>query len=419
MSEHRFVEGQADLERLVAELLEAPAYALDTEFHRERSYYPHLALVQVAWDGGLALVDPLDLDLQPLAKVLDGPGLAVAHAAEQDLEVLERACGTVPSRLFDTQVAAGFIGLSGPSLATLVERLLGRPLPKGDRLTDWTRRPLTPAQQDYAAADVVHLLDLHRVLSDELVALGRLAWSEIECDLLLRRPRQPGPPEQAWWRLREGRALRGRSRAVAQTVAAWRERRAEALDRPPRFVLPDLSLISVAHRPPRSPEELVQVRGLDGRHLRPAVVVEILAAIEEGLGLSDRDLCLPVADDLDRRLRPAAALAAAWVGQRAAELRIDATMLATRADIHALLRGDPDCRLANGWRTSVLGAPLRRLMAGDAALALGDGGGLALEERSRRPLDRHLSTLAATAPRPGRAARPGPGLRSSEAAGQG
>lgn len=386
----RWVDSTAALQSLVAELAVQPAYALDTEFHRERSYYPRLALVQVAWRGGIALIDPLAMDIKPLAEVLDGPGLAVAHAAEQDLEVLDRACGTVPSRLFDTQLAAGFIGMSTPSLANLTDRLLGRSLAKGDRLTDWTRRPLTAEQCDYAASDVAYLLDLREALVAELEKLSRLAWAETECDLFLHRSRQPCPPRQVWWRMREARSLRGRSRGVAQCVLAWRELRAAELDRPPRHVLPDLSVVSIAHRPPRSVEELAQVRGLDGHRLKPEVAVEVLAAIEEGLALPESELRLPVTEELDSALRPAATLAAAWVSQRATELRIDATLLATRADLHAMLRGDPSCRLTHDWRSSVLGAPLRSLVAGEAALGLAAGGGLVLEERSRRPLLRSM-----------------------------
>ncbi len=143
---HRLIDEPEALRRLVAELAGAERYGLDTEFHRERTYFPHLALLQVAWPGGIALVDPLAVDVAPLAEVLAGPGLAVLHAADQDLEVLERACGRVPSRLFDTQLAAGFIGFSSPSLSSLVERVLGRRLEKGDQLTDWTRRPSPPSR---------------------------------------------------------------------------------------------------------------------------------------------------------------------------------------------------------------------------------------------------------------------------------
>ena len=121
-----------------------------------------------AWDGGIALVDPLAVDLALFAEVLDGPRLAVLHAADQDLEVLERACGTVPARLFDTQLAAGFIGFSTPSFGSLTERVLGVRLEKGDQLTDWTRRPLTDAQRRYAAGDVAYLLALYEEISRQL-----------------------------------------------------------------------------------------------------------------------------------------------------------------------------------------------------------------------------------------------------------
>src|SRR5262249_23751880 len=155
-------------------------YALDTEFHRERTYYPRLALVQLAWADDIVLIDPLAVDVTPLAAILDGDGLALLHAADQDLEVLERACGTVPARMFDTQLAAGFLGFGTPSLSVLVERLLSIRLPKSDRLTDWTERPLTPTQRTYAAADVAHLAALHDKLHERLVSVGREAWADAE-----------------------------------------------------------------------------------------------------------------------------------------------------------------------------------------------------------------------------------------------
>ncbi|HKA03408.1 MAG TPA: ribonuclease D, partial [Acidimicrobiales bacterium] len=137
------------LDRLRAE----PRYALDTEFHRERTYHPKVALVQLAWPGGIALVDPLAVDLRPIESLFRGPGVAVVHAAQQDLDVLTRVCGAIPSRLFDTQLAAGFLGHATPSLGNLLAAELGLKLPKADRLSDWLRRPLTAGQEAYAAAD--------------------------------------------------------------------------------------------------------------------------------------------------------------------------------------------------------------------------------------------------------------------------
>jgi ribonuclease D len=129
--EYRIVDTQAGLEAVIEALADQPAYALDTEFHRERTYFPKLALVQIAWPGDLVLIDPLAVDLRPFATILDGDAVAVLHAADQDLEILDLECGTVPKNLFDTQIAAGFIGLSTPSLTTIYERFVGIRLGKG------------------------------------------------------------------------------------------------------------------------------------------------------------------------------------------------------------------------------------------------------------------------------------------------
>jgi ribonuclease D len=368
-----WVDRRDALDDLVARLRDQPRYGLDTEFHGERSYWPRLALVQCSWPGGVALVDPLAVDPEPLSEVLGGPGVMVAHAADQDLAILERACGRGPSRLFDTQVAASFVGLGTASLSSLVERLLGKRLGKGDRLTDWTRRPLRAEQREYAASDVAHLLDLHDALVERLESSGRLAWAEDECEERRTRVRTRPEPDTAWWKIKGARQLRGRSRAVAQEVAAWRERTAADLDVPPRYVLSDLALAGIVHRPPRTREELSALRGVDGRSMRNGAADALLAAVERGLRLDPSELRLPEPDRVDRSLAPAVTVLAAWLAQRAAELDLDPTVLATRADLNQLLQGEPS-RLATGWRAQLVGEPLRRLLAGDAVLALADGG---------------------------------------------
>ncbi|MEO7837681.1 MAG: HRDC domain-containing protein, partial [Acidimicrobiales bacterium] len=365
-----WVDDQRRFQYVVDQVAEVAAYAIDTEFHRERTYYPQLALLQIAWPDGLALVDPLAVDLAPLAVVLEGGGWAVLHAADQDLEVLLRACGVLPRRLFDTQVAAGFLGFSTPSLQTLVEQIMRRRLPKGDRLTDWTKRPLTADQQSYAASDVAYLLDLHATISERLATRGRLDWAEVECEELRVQARAAQEPATAWWRLKASRSLRGTSRGVAQEVAAWRERRAAELDIPPRFVLADLALASIAQRPPRSGDELAGVRGLDGRNLKGNLGAEVMAAVAKGQELSESQLRLPASDEqMERALRPAVSLVSAWVGQLAADLEIDSALMANRADLQAYLRHDPSARLANGWRHELVGQPVARLVQGQAALA--------------------------------------------------
>jgi ribonuclease D len=327
------------------------------------------------------------LDPAPLATLLTGPATIVMHAASQDLEALDRVCGTVPDRLFDTQVAAGFVGYRGPSLTSLVERELGVRLPKADRLTDWLRRPLDETSQRYAAADVAHLLDVAAGLRTKLARRGRLEWAEDECEQLRRRWPARRDPDEAWWRIKEARQLRGRAARVAQTLAAWRERFAVETDQPPRFVLPDLALVGIAQRPPRTAAELRNVRGLDGRHLRGGQAEAILAAVEVADAMPASALRVPESrHELDRDLRPAATLASAWVAQLARDLDVDTSLLATRTDIEDFLLDEPDARLGEGWRRQAVGDRLHRLVAGEAALAVDGNATIVLEERSRRAL---------------------------------
>ena len=158
------------------------------------------------------------------------------------------------------------------------------------------------------------------------------------------------------------------------------------LDIPPRFVLPDLAVLSIAHRPPTDEAGLNAVRGVEARHLKGRVAKDLLDAIAAGQELDGNALRLPVVDDVDRDQRPAVALAAAWVAQLGRDLSIDPALLATRADLVALLRGDEHARAATGWRADIVGDPVRRLARGDAALAFDGRGGLVLEERSGRPI---------------------------------
>ncbi len=385
------VSTRGDLTVIVERLRGAPRYALDTEFHRERTYWPRVALVQLAWSGPagateVALVDPQAVDLRPLAEILDGPGTMVAHAADQDLEVLRLACGTGPSRLLDTQIAAGFAGHGSASLAALSSRYLGIEVAKGDRLTDWSVRPLTASQLRYAAADVDHLLDLAAAIEADLGRLGRIEWAEEESEILRARPHGPPDPKRAWWRLRDARQLRGQARGVACAVAAWREERAQDQDVPVRHVLPDLAVQAIAHRPPTSARALAAVRGLDQRFLRAGADDAILAAVERGRAMPDAEIEAPAADEVPRELRPAVALAMAWVGQVAKQSAVDASLLGTRSDVVGLLRPGGGSRLRFGWRWELAGSSIGPLVDGNAALAFDGDGGLLIEARSHQPL---------------------------------
>jgi ribonuclease D len=374
---YRWVDTDGELAAIVDTLVAEPRYALDTEFHRERTYYPKLALLQLAWPGALALIDPLAVDVRPVRRLFESDALAVVHAAQQDLDVLAHAVGRVPRHLFDTQIAGGFLGYGTPSLVALLQGELDVTPIKGDRLTDWLRRPLTPAQRDYAASDVAYLLAAHDRLAERLDARGRATWVADACRELLARSVTPVDPAEAWIKLKDARSLRPRARAVAQAVAAWRERRAMQSDIPVRHVLPDLAILGIAQRQPSTERELAQARGVDERFGRGAIATEILAAVREGLAAEPPQVRLGT-DELERELRPAVALVSAWVSQVARDERIDTSLLATRADIIALLRGDADARLATGWRAELFGTGIKRLVAGEAALTFDGAGALRL-----------------------------------------
>lgn len=381
-ADHRWIDTDAGVVSLVEELAGEPEIALDTEFHRERTFWPDVAVVQLGWPGGIALIDTLAVDSTPLAQIL-GPGRVITmHAATQDLEVLQHLCGTIPAVLFDTQLAAGFLGYGTPSLASLVQGELDIALPKGDRLTDWLRRPLGEDAKTYAAGDVAHLLLLADRIRRKLTDRGRLEWALDECETLRARALVARQPDEAWWKVKEARSLRGKAVGIAQAVAGWREGRAARVNQPIRFVLPDLALVGIAQRPPKDLGELKRVRGLDDRHLRNGAAEELLAAVRAGEALSKDDYRTPPSGEVERELRPAVTLVSAWISQLARDLGVDTSILATRGDLEALLRGEPGARLASGWRAEAVGDAVRTLVDGGAALAFDGKGGLVLEERS-------------------------------------
>ncbi|MGA1070309.1 MAG: ribonuclease D [Ilumatobacteraceae bacterium] len=372
-----WVDSEKTLDDVIDSVLGGSRYAIDTEFHREKTYFPKLALVQIRWGTQTALIDPLAVDPRRLARLFSSEILAVFHAAQQDLEVLRHASLEAPRNIFDCQVAAGFVGFSTPSLATLVQAVKKTSLSKGDRLTDWLRRPLTDQQCAYAADDVVHLFDLHDELTRQLTELGRIDWVNDACAELASRPTGPQDPSDAWLRLKEVRALKGSARGVAQALAKWREERAMRSDLPPRRVMSDMALLGISQRVPKSVEELANTRGVDDRHLSAEYCKEIMTAVRDG---AKNSIVLPSTenDDVDKFGRPALTLITAWVGELARKHKIDATLLATRSDITAFLRQSPNARLREGWRATLIGDDLTRILNGEVGLSVDRNGHLKL-----------------------------------------
>lgn len=385
LGDYRVVDDAESLADVVDGLLSVERYAIDTEFHRERTYYPQLALIQIQWADDLVLIDPLAVDVAPLAEVFaDSDIEAVLHACSQDLEVLEQVTGTAPRRIFDTQIAAAFVGMRTPSLASLHDQLLSVKLPKANRLTDWLRRPLDEAQMSYAASDVDRLLEIQDLLIDRLEDNGRLAWAEDECELVRRKGLTVRKPEDAWLRIKEARSLGARARTAAREVAAWRERSAQSRDIPVRHVLPDLAVVALAQRAPTTVPEVGKTRGLERRGISKADAAELIEVIAAA-----KDMEPPATQQRRGQggpdLRPAVTLITAWMSQYADDMNLDPAMLGSRSDIEEFVRSG-ESRLASGWREELAGSAIRSLLAGDAAVAFDGEGRVVVEKRSFEPI---------------------------------
>lgn len=334
------------------------AVALDTEFLRERTYRAELCLVQVALGGHAACIDPLAIgDLQPLAPLLTGADcIKVMHAARQDLEVLLPAVGHVIP-VFDTQIAAGLAGYA-PQIgyAELVKRLLEVELPKAHTRTDWSRRPLSDAQIEYALDDVRHLRPLRELLGEALERQGRTAWLAEELSELAHPEWLAVDPEMAWKRVKGLGGLDAGREQLARVLAAWRERRAIDRNRPRGWILDDAVLREIVVRVPRDPAALAAIPEMPEAVVRNSGT-ELLALVER-TGLPHPPPPLP------RRERPDPAMVAlvkrlaTVTADAARELGMSAEVLATRRELEQVAAGKADAAPLVGWRREVIGQRL-------------------------------------------------------------
>ena len=374
------VDDQAGLISIVEELSNSDIYAIDTEFHREKTYFAKLALIQLRWSDRLAIIDPLNLDLSVLSKIFHSNSVAVFHAGSQDLEILHRAAGAVPRSIFDTQIAAGFLGMRTPSLSSLHENLLGLKLTKGDRLTDWLQRPLKESQLQYAASDVRYLLELHQVLTERLVKLKRYEWAEAEFVTFLEKRQKLIDPKDAWQRIKEAKHLNKQARGVAQALAEWRELAAQKNDIPIRYIMSDLALVGIAQRKPTKLSDLKNIRGFDYAQYQKEKGQHLLKIVEKGLKADPVPSLKSQKKSLPPEMRPAVTLLSAWLSQFATDQNIDPALLGSRSDIEELLRGESESRLQVGWRHEEVGEQVDNLLKGKSSLSF-ENGRLVIESR--------------------------------------
>jgi ribonuclease D len=361
MRDATLVTTQSQLEAAAFRLHSATRLAIDTEFMRERTYYPQLCLVQVATDSDCFLVDPLaGLELERLYVLLaDRSKLKILHAARQDLEVLQLGGRPVPAPVFDTQVAAAMLGFPPQAgYAELVARQLRHSIDKGQTRTDWSRRPLTPEQLAYAADDVHHLLALHTDLSSQLRAKGRDAWLQEDAAALTDPSLYRTEPGEAWRRLKGLGRMKPREQAAASALAEWRERRAIEADKPRGWILTDEAIYAVATMAPRTIGDLEAVRALPpavvrkrGDELLALVASAIDSAGASGVEANSRRPT-PQENALVSKLQQV-------VRDEAAALGLSPEVLATRRDVEALVFTDRgESALLRGWRRAVIGDKL-------------------------------------------------------------
>ncbi|MBW7930118.1 MAG: ribonuclease D [Gammaproteobacteria bacterium] len=357
----RIVDTAAGLDDACAAIERSTSLALDTEFARTDTFRSRLCLIQVGTGTGIHCIDALaDIDLPMLWRLIAAAEREkILHAAKQDIEVLLQSFGTTPAPLFDTQIAAGLLGHPPQAgYASLVAAELGIQLDKTQTRTDWSRRPLSPAQMAYAANDVAWLPALAMRLRARLRETGRETWVEEDSRALLDPALYSLRPEQAWERLGRLEYQPVPVQARARQLAAWREQRADKANRPRQWILSDQLLMALATTNPRNQAALAAL-GLPAGLLRHsgATLLEELARADAALAAGELahlgQQLRPTADD-NGQLKQLAAVA-----RKVADgLGLAVEILATRGELGALLHGERELRVLRGWRRAVIGEPL-------------------------------------------------------------
>jgi ribonuclease D len=380
----RIVTTTPELKSLVSELTGAPYLALDTEFMRDQTYWPKLCLIQVASSGVEAIVDPLadGIDLAPFYELLKSPAVVkVLHAARQDIEIFHHQGGMIPNPLFDSQIAAMVCGFGdAASYETLCRKIAHVEIDKSSRFTDWSRRPLSQKQLDYAVGDVTHLRTIYEFLKRKLDETGRADWVQEEIAALQDPALYALHPEIAWKRLKP-RTSNKRFLAMLASLAAWREREAQERDIPRGRVLKDEALSEIAAHPPESAEALEHIRAVPKGFANSRFGRGLMEAIAEGKHAKPPE---PIEHDRPRRRRepsPAAIdLLKTLLRLRAEAAGVAPRLIANADDIERLAANeDEGVPALRGWRAQVFGNDAVALRKGELAIALESGEAVVVE----------------------------------------
>jgi ribonuclease D len=371
-----YIDTQQALEEFVATSRGGPILGIDTEFLREKTYYPQLCLLQIATDKCEAVIDPLaSLDLSVLCPLFtDERTVKVFHAGDQDRAILYQVLNVVVRPVFDTQRAALLLGLPQQmSLTALVRHYCEINLKKGESFSDWAQRPLTHTQLAYASDDVRYLPTIYRKIVSELTASGRLSWLDDDVREMESESNYRVELSDVWKKLKGTSALKGSQLATIREVAAWREQLAQKRNLPRKWILSDELLVEIARREPGSLEDLFRTRGLKEK-LGKKWSQEVLDAIERAQELPSDEW--PVRERMPSRDTNTAAkldLMNAVLHHRAKESRIASSFLTNRDELARLAAGQREnLMILKGWRRELVGNELLRLLDGMLSLSLID-----------------------------------------------
>jgi len=371
----RIVSSSDELSQAVKRLSTSDFVAVDTEFLRESTFWPQLCLIQIASPEEAMIIDPIapGIDLAPFWELMgDERVVKVFHAARQDIEIVYARAGLVPQPVFDTQVAAMVCGFGeSVSYVNLVKSVTGMDLDKSSRFTDWSRRPLSDRQLEYALGDVTHLRDVYRHLKGDIDKANRSDWLREEMAILTDRKTYEQHPDEAWQRLK----LRVKSRkalAVLMELAAWRERLAQAQDVPRSRVLRDEALYDIANQAPTSAEQMSQLRTLSEGFSRSARAREILEAVKRGLERDTKSVpIITRGAPLSAESTALIELLRVLLKASAARHRVAPKLIAAAEDLERIAtEAEPDIPALKGWRRRLFGEDALRLKRGEIALAL-------------------------------------------------
>jgi len=375
MTDEVYIKTSEQLHEFCQQIKGAPHLAIDTEFMREKTYYPQLCLIQVASDDHIACIDPIAIkDLTPLWEIiLDENTVKIFHAARQDLELIYNILKQIPKPIFDTQIAATLLGLGDQiGYATLVKAILNVDLDKSQTRTDWSQRPLDPEQIKYAANDVRYLVQSYSSVITQLTKQNRLDWLKIDFKQLSDSKLYDNNFQNCWQKVSGKQKLKGNTLGVLQTLSAWREQRAQEKNLPKKWVMKDDILIGLAMKRPKNKVQLAKIRGLN---------TDTISSIGDKLLslINDTEHATPERQNIPGKLSPEQdALIDSLMSVlrlRAFEEKISPAMIANRKDLDKFLLEPDSTELAitQGWRKQVAGDSLLAFLKGELKLATIDG----------------------------------------------